>query len=113
MIEHPCVDTENNYVNLFFILNENKVLQDVVDFLINLCIDTKDIVNFTKEEEKSNDETQKKSQEETKEPSPQEESKEHIQQKEKSQVSSQSNPFNVSYPEDDELAKTIENEFIS
>ena len=46
------MDIENKFVDLSLILIENKVLQDVVDFLINLCMDTKDIVNLDNEEEK-------------------------------------------------------------
>ena len=53
-MNHPCVYSGFNLVDLSLILNENNTIQDIVDFLINMVMDTNDIVKFTKEEEKAN-----------------------------------------------------------
>jgi hypothetical protein len=102
-------------------------MQDVVDFLINMSLDTNDKFNFVKEEVKERDETSDK--EESKDHAQPEEAgksdksiedissieEESAQPEESKDLTQQEllKEAEVHFPEDDELAKTIEHEFAS
>jgi hypothetical protein len=56
-MDHPCVYSGFNWVDLSLINYEDNVLQDIVDFLISMVMETNDFVTYIKEEANTDAET--------------------------------------------------------